>query len=140
MAEPVGLASGILALSVFAFKSGSKLYNTIKTFHLLPRQVRELLTELSELTSVLQKLSETGDLRLDVDLTALRLTLEQCRRACDDVETELLGYCSRSGVDRASFRDWIKLNFSGGGGIEGFRQQLIGYKSTITVAVSFANL
>ncbi|KAI1839518.1 hypothetical protein JX266_014271 [Neoarthrinium moseri] len=140
MAEAIGLVSGVLTLTVFAFKSGIKLHSTIEGFRNQPRQVRELLTELAGLVSVLQKLSETGDLGLDIDLTALRLTLEQCRRSCDDVETELLAYCSQSRVDRASFRDWAKLKCSGGDGIEGFRQQLIGYKSTITVALSFANL
>ncbi|KAF7520530.1 hypothetical protein G7054_g12731 [Neopestalotiopsis clavispora] len=140
MAEPVGLVSGVLALAVFACKSGAKLYDTIKDFKSHPRQVRELLTELSGLVLVLQRLSETGDLRLDLDLTALKLTLEQCRRSCDDVQSELLTYCSRSRVDRTSFRDWAKLKCCGGDGIEGFRQQLIGYKSTITVVLSFANL
>lgn len=140
MAEAVGLASGVLTLSVFAFKSGTKLYNTIKTFDSLPYQVRELLTELVSLTAVLKKLSEVGSLDLEVDLSALTSTLQQCTRSCNGVETELLTYCSRSGIDRASFRDWLKLKCSGGGGIEGFRQQLIGYKATITVALSFANL
>ena len=140
MAEPIGVASSIITLAAFAVKSGSKLRDEIQSFKSQPRQVRDLLTELEGLTLVLQKLSETGDLGLDVDLTALRLTLEQCKQACDDVKTELLTYCSRSGLDHASFRDWLKLKCSGGDGIEGFRQQLIGYKSTITVALSFANL
>ncbi|KAH7304102.1 hypothetical protein B0I35DRAFT_363814 [Stachybotrys elegans] len=140
MAEVIGVTSGIVALATFAFKSGSKLRDEIQSFKTLPRQVRELLTELSGLTLVLQRLSETGDLGLDVDLAAVRLTLEQCKQACDDVTTELRTYYSQSGLDRASFRDWLKLKCSGGDGIEGFRQQLIGYKSTITVALSFANL
>ncbi|KAI1839792.1 hypothetical protein JX266_013998 [Neoarthrinium moseri] len=140
MAEPVGLASGVLALAGFAFKAGIKLRDTIQEFQNQPRQVRELLTELAGLVLVLQKLSKISDLGLDVDITALRLTLEQCKRSCDEVEAELLTYCSRSGLDRTSFRDWAKLKCSGGDGIEGFRQQLIGYKSTITVALSFANL
>jgi hypothetical protein len=140
MAEPIGVTSGILTLAVFAFKSCTKLRDEIQSFNSLPRQVRELLTELSGLTLVLRKLSETGDLGLELDLDALRLTLEQCKQACDDVKTELLTYCSRPGLERASFRDWLKLKCSGGDGIVGFRQQLIGYKSTITVALSFANL
>ncbi|EGY18601.1 uncharacterized protein VDAG_09127 [Verticillium dahliae VdLs.17] len=98
MAEPIGLASGVLALSLFPFKSGRKLFHTIQTFGSLPRQVRELLTELEGLTLVLQKISEMGDLDSDVDLSALRLALEQCKQACDDVEAELLTYCSRSGL------------------------------------------
>ncbi|KAI1839577.1 hypothetical protein JX266_014212 [Neoarthrinium moseri] len=134
------LASGVLVLAAFAVKSGAILYDTIQEFRNHPRQVRELVTELAGLVSVLQKLTQTGDLSLDVDLTALKLTLEQCKRSCDEVRTELLTYCSRSRADRASFRDWFKLKCSGGDGIEGFRQQLVGYKSMITVTLSFANL
>ncbi|RYO78680.1 hypothetical protein DL764_010097 [Monosporascus ibericus] len=133
-------SSSVITLTVFTFKSGSKLRDDIQLFKSQPRQVRELLTELSALTLLLQRLSETGDLGLDVDLAALRLTLEQCKQACDNVNAELLAYCSRSSLDHASFRDWLKLKCSSGGGIEGFRQQLIGYKSTVTVALTFANL
>ncbi|CAH0019545.1 unnamed protein product [Clonostachys rhizophaga] len=140
MAESIGVASGIITLAAFALKSASKLRAEIQSFHSQPSQVRELLTELSGLSFALKPLSETGDLGLDVDLGALKLTLEQCAQACDNVKTELLTYCSRSGLDHTSFRDWLKLKCSGGDGIAGFRQQLIGYKSTITVALSFANL
>jgi hypothetical protein len=42
--------------------------------------------------------------------------------------------------DRTSFRDWARFKYSGCDSIDGFRQQLIGYKATINVALSFANL
>ncbi|PNH73351.1 hypothetical protein VD0001_g4201 [Verticillium dahliae] len=140
MAEIVGLSSGVLALAAFALKSSAKLYETIKDIRSHPHQVRELLTELASLNLVLRKLSETGDLQLDVDLTALTLTLTQCRQSCDEVEAQLLDSCSRSSPDRTSFRDWAKLKFNGSDGLEGFRQQLIRHNSTITVVISFANL
>jgi len=140
MAETVGLASGILTLSVFAFKSSSKLHRTIQELGGQPRQIRDILTELTALNLVLRELTETGDISLGVDLSALKLTLEQCKRACDEVATELQPYCTRSDQDKARFRDWVKLKWSSGDGMEGFRQQLIGYKSTIVVALSFANL
>ncbi|KAM0281202.1 hypothetical protein ACHAQH_003632 [Verticillium albo-atrum] len=140
MAEAVGLASGVLALAVFACKSCKTLLDTIQSFHAHPRQVRDLSIELLGLNSILGELSQNGDLDLGVDLSALKMTLDLCRRACDDVAVELLTYCSRSGIDKASFRDWLKLKYSGGDGIDGFRRQLIGYKSTINVALSFATL
>ncbi|EGY23825.1 uncharacterized protein VDAG_05263 [Verticillium dahliae VdLs.17] len=140
MAEIVGLSSGVLALAASALKSSAKLYETIKDIRSHPHQVRELLTELASLNLVLRKLSETGDLQLDVDLTALTLTLTQCRQSCDEVEAQLLDSCSRSSPDRTSFRDWAKLKFNGSDGLEGFRQQLIRHNSTITVVISFANL
>src|SRR4051794_21132764 len=135
MAEAVGLASGLLALSVFAFKSGTKLYEKIKAFQSLPRQARELLTELGELNAVLLSLSQTAGIDVDVDFSALEVTLEQCRRAFGDFEGELLKYSSRSGGDSASFRDWARFTYRGSDGVGAFRQQLIGYKSTISVAL-----
>jgi hypothetical protein len=140
MAEPIGVASGLLALAAFAFKSSSKLYQTIQTFTSHPRQVRELLAELTALSAVLQKLSQLFGTDVDVDLSALRLTLEQCDRACTDFESELVKYSSRCTEDRTSFRDWARFKYSGCDSIDGFRQQLIGYKATINVALSFANL
>ncbi|KAM0544563.1 hypothetical protein ACHAPJ_011780 [Fusarium lateritium] len=140
MAEPIGVASGILALAVFAFKSGVKLRDEIASFKSLPSQARELLTELTGLVLVLRKLSETGNLGLDVDLSALKMTLEQCQQAFENVRTELQSCFAKSGSDRTSFRGWLKLKCSSGDGIAGFRQELIGYKSTINVALSFATL
>ena len=140
MAEPVGLASGLLAFTVFAFKSGTKLYETIQSLQPHPRQVRELLAELAALNAVLQKLSQTAGINVDMDLSALKVTLEQCSHACDDFEGELLKYSARSGRDRTSFRDWARFTYKGGGSVDAFRQQLIGYKATIIVALSVATL
>ncbi|SPO04676.1 uncharacterized protein DNG_07361 [Cephalotrichum gorgonifer] len=139
MAEAVGLASGLLALTVFAFKSGTKLYATIDSFQSRPRKVRELLMELAALNTVLQRLSVTTGIDGDVDLSALKATLKQCRRACDDFEGELKRSAQSEG-DRASLRDWARFTYKGSDSIEAFKQQLIGYKATITVALSFANL
>lgn len=140
MAEPVGFASGLLALTVFAYKSSTKVYETIQNFKSHPQKVRELQTELNALNGVLKRLSEIAGIDVDVDLSALEVTLEQCRHSCEDFEGELLKYRSRSGDDRASFRDWAKFAYRGSDGIDAFRTQLSGYKATINVALSFANL
>jgi len=140
MAEAIGFASGLLALSTFAFKSSTKLCKTIQSFSSHPRQVRELLTELGGLVAVLQKLSQLSSIELDVDLTALGMALEQCHEACQDFESELVRYSSRCTGDRTDFRDWAKFKFRGSDSIDGFRQQLVGYKATISIALGFANL
>ncbi|KAG4279579.1 hypothetical protein FPRO04_13583 [Fusarium proliferatum] len=140
MAEVIGLVSGLLTLATFAHKSVTKVQEAVQSFRTLPRQLRELLSELAELSTVLQDLSQAPGGDIEVDLSALKITLEQCSRSCEEFEQELRACISRSGQDRASFRDWAKLTYRGGDGIEGFRQQLIGCKSTIVVALSFANL
>ncbi|RYC79881.1 hypothetical protein BFJ63_vAg17239 [Fusarium oxysporum f. sp. narcissi] len=140
MAEVIGLLSGLLTLAAVAHKSVIKVQEIVQSFQCLPRQSRELLSELAELSTVLKDLSQAPRGDVEVDLSALRITLEQCSRSCEDFERELKACSSRSSQDRTSFRDWAKLTYRGGNGIEGFRQQLIGYKSTIVVALSFANL
>lgn len=132
--------SGLLFITVSAIKSSSKLYDTIQTFKVHPREVRELLTELDGLNGVLQTLSQTAGIDVDVDISGLKETLRQFSRACEDFEGELLKYSSRSGGDRASFREWASFRYLGSDGIEAFRQLLISYKGTISVAISFANL
>jgi hypothetical protein len=140
MAEPIGIASGLLALATFTFKTSTKLYGTIQSYSSHPRQVRELLTELSGLIEVLQNLSSLPSIDVDLDLSALRLALEQCHTVCGDFEDELIQFSSRCSSDRTDFRDWAKFKFRGSDSIDGFRQQLVGYKATISVALSFATL
>ncbi|KAJ4248149.1 hypothetical protein NW762_012919 [Fusarium torreyae] len=140
MAEAIGVVSGVLTLAAFAHKSVVKVQETVESFRSHPRLIRELLNELGGLKKLLEELSRAPHIDAEVDLSALQITLEQCSRACDKFETELVTYIARSSHDRASFRDWARFTYRGGDGIEGFRQQLIGYKSTINIALSFANL
>lgn len=140
MYQEIGLVSGITTLVAFALKSSTKLRTEIQSFRSQPQRVREILTRLLGLHFAQQNPSETGDLSLSGDLSTLKLTLEQCREACDDVKTELLPYCSRLGVDHTSFCDWLKLKYGGSDSIIGFRQQLIRYNLIIAIALSITNL
>ncbi|KAF5542796.1 pathogenicity CRX2 [Fusarium mexicanum] len=140
MAEVIGLVSGLLTLAAFAHQSVIKVQEAVQSFQRLPRQLRELLSELAELSTVLQDLCQAPGGDIEVDLSALKTTLEQCRRSCEEFAQELKACSSSSSQDRVGFLDWAKLAYRGGNGIEGFRQQLIGYKSTIVVALNFANL
>ncbi|KAF5645223.1 pathogenicity protein [Fusarium sp. NRRL 25303] len=117
MAEVIGLVSGLLTLAAFAHQSVIKVQEAVQSFQRLPRQLRELLSELAELSTVLQDLSQAPDGNIKVDLSALKITLEQCHRSCDEFAQKLKAYSSPSSQD-----------------------QLIRYKSTIIIALSFANL
>ena len=46
MADPISLASGLLALATFAFKSSITLYKTVESFQVHPKRVRDLKEEL----------------------------------------------------------------------------------------------
>lgn len=139
MAEVIGIASGLVALSAFAFESSITLHHTVKSFQTHPTRVRELLDELCDLSAVLGSLNETVNATTDVDLSALDLPLLRCGNACKEFEQELLKCMSRSGGNRTSFRDWAKLRYMGDD-IDAFRRLLSGYKLTINIALADANL
>lgn len=138
MAEPIGLASGLLTLAVFALQAGTTLHNTIQSFQSHPIHVRELVQELEALNIVLRALSETID-ATDISLSSLDLPLLRCGKACEDFEQELIKCSSRSTSGRTSFRDWAKLRYMGDN-IDGFRRLMAGYKLTINIALTDASL
>ena len=139
MAEPISLASGLLTLATFAFQSSITLYSTVQSFQSHPKRVRDLVEELEALSGVLGPLSETVSATTDVDFCNLDLPLLRCGNACNDFQQELLKCSSRSGGSRTSFRDWAKLRYMGDD-IDGFRRLLAGYKLTISIALTDANL
>lgn len=134
MADPISISSGILTLAIVAHKSCLTLYTTIQSFKKHTKQVRDLNEELAALIGVLESLNDTMRSQRDMDLSALDLPLKRCGCACDEFLQELQKCCSRSGVDRKSFRDWAKLRYMGDN-IDEFKNSLAAYKSTITIAL-----
>jgi hypothetical protein len=139
MADPISLASGLLALAIFTHKSCFTLYTTIQSFRTQPKRVRDLLEELNALISVLESLDDTMRSNENVDLSALGLPLQQCSNACDEFLQEIQKCCSRSGSDHQSFRDWAKLRYMGDN-IDDFKDSLAAYKSTINIALTDVQL
>lgn len=139
MVEPVGLASGLLTLATFAFQSCTTLYNTVHSFQSHPKRVRDLIEELEALSGVLGPLAETVSATTDFDLSALDVPLLRCGNSCNEFDQEIKKCSSRSGGNRTSFRDWAKLRYMGED-IDGFRRVLAGYKLTINIALTDANL
>jgi hypothetical protein len=135
MADPISLASGLLALVIFAHKSCLTLHTTIQSFKTHPKRVRDLINELETLSSVLESLTDTIKSDTGADLSALDLPLQRCGNACNEFLQELQKCCSRSGGDRQSFRDWAKLRYMGDN-IDDFKDSLAAYKSTITIALT----
>jgi hypothetical protein len=139
MAEPIGLASGLVALTTFAFQASVALYTTVDSYNSHQQRVRDLAEEASALSGVLGSLTETISASADLDLSALEIPLRRCGKACQEFEQEIKKCSLRSGGSRASFRDWARLKYMGED-IDGFRRVLSGYKLTITIALSDANL
>ncbi|KAJ5935943.1 hypothetical protein N7454_005241 [Penicillium verhagenii] len=118
MAEPVGLASGLVALAT-AFATFS--------------------SELEALGAVLTPLVDLVKSTSDVDLSVLDLPLLRCGNACTEFQQEVLRCASRSNNNRTSFRDWARLTYMGDN-IDDFRDLLSGYKATINIALTDATL
>lgn len=139
MAEAVGLASGLLTLASFAFQSSITLYETVKSFHSHPKRVRDLIEELEALIGVLGPLKDMLASPAGASLPALDLPLKRCGNACIEFEQQIMKCLSRSGGDRKSFRDWARLRYMRDD-IDGFRRLIAGYKLTINIALTDANL
>jgi hypothetical protein len=138
MADPLSTASGVLALTLFAFNSSTVLYQLVDSFRSNQRTVRELREELEALSDVLQSLQETAA-GTDADLAVLKLPLLRCGKACKDFEAVIVRCTAHSSGPRTSFRDWAKLKYMGDD-IAGFKNMLAGYKSTISIALGDANM
>lgn len=139
MAEPIGIASGVVALATFAFQSSTTLFNVVQSYQSHPKRVRDLTEELETLTGVLSALTETLNANTDAKLSSLEYPLLRCGNACGDFVEELKKCSTRSRAGKTSFRDWAKLTYMGED-IDGFRRMLAGYKSTIIIALTDANL
>src|SRR5690348_10568054 len=104
MAESIGVASGVVALATFAFKSSVSLYDLVRDYQHHTSRVRDLLQELEALTGVLRTLTGTLSANADIDLSALEIPLQRCDHACKEFAQEIAKCTSRSGGTRASFR------------------------------------
>ena len=139
MAEPIGLSSGILTLATFAFQCSISLYETVDSFRSHPKRVRDLLGELEALSDVLNGLVDLVQSKSGIDLSVLDLPLLRCGSVCKEFQQEVLHCASRSNSSRTSFRDWARLTYMGNN-IDDFRDLLAGYKATINIALTDANL
>jgi hypothetical protein len=130
--------SGLVGLATFALQASVALYKTVNGFNSHQERVQDFAREASALSGVLGSLAETIT-STDLDLTALEVPLRRCGRACEEFEQEIQKCSQRSGGSRASFRDWARLRYMGDD-IDSFRRVLSGYKMTINIALSDANL
>lgn len=139
MAEPIGLASGLVALATFAFQSSVSLYQMVQSYQDLPKRVRDLNEELQSLNEVLGGLNEILRFNSGSKLNTLECPLFWCGSACQGFEEEIKKCSTPSSGGRKSFRDWAKIRYMGQD-IDGFRRMMAGYKSTIIIALTDANL
>ncbi|KAJ5173410.1 hypothetical protein N7492_006003 [Penicillium capsulatum] len=138
MAEVIGTASAITGFVTLALQSSMVLYQTIQSLHSRDKMIRELRSELDSLQGVLIALEESIA-NIAVDLTLLQEPLIRCKNACEEFNALIIRCTPHSTEERSSRRDWLKLRYMGED-ISGFKNMLSGYKSTISIALAYANL
>jgi hypothetical protein len=138
MGDPIGITSGLLALTIFAFTSSVSLHQVVEIFRSNQRAIRELKEELEALNGVLRSLQEVAA-NNSADLKGLNLPLFRCGKACRDFEAVVIKCTAHSGGSKTRFRDWAKLKYMGDD-IARFKNMLAGYKSTISIALGDAIL
>ncbi|UZP43473.1 hypothetical protein NXS19_011285 [Fusarium pseudograminearum] len=139
MAEAIGLASGVLTLVTFAFKSSTVLFKTVRNFKAQDANARALKSELSDLTGVLQSLLETVTNYPDIKFDSLELPLLRCGKTCEEYHKLITRCTKHSDGTRPSVRDWIGQQYLKGDIVD-FKEMLAGYKSTINIALANANI
>jgi hypothetical protein len=139
MADPLSIASSVVALVTFALQSSAVLFSTVRSFRSQDKDVRALKGEIGDLNVVLESLLETVTLHPDLSFDALKIPLHRCGKACQEYD-ELIQRCSKHSTgSRPSIRDWITQKYLQGD-IDDFRAMLAGYKSTIHIALANANM
>lgn len=134
MAEPVGLASGLLALTVAAYKTSKSLYEAVSSFQSQRKTIKDFQTDLQSLIAVLGKVYEQVQSSQDIErLESLRKPLYCCMTACQEM-CEMLDACTIHGTDgRNSVRDWLSMRYREKS-FEDIKQRLLSYKSTLSIA------
>ncbi|KAH7179967.1 uncharacterized protein B0J16DRAFT_357681 [Fusarium flagelliforme] len=83
MADGLSVASSVIALVAFAFKSSTVLYTTIRNFQSQDKNARALKNELADLQGVLHSLAETVSNNNHINFNTLKLPLLHCRKTCN---------------------------------------------------------
>lgn len=138
MAEAIGIASGLVSLATFALTSSQLLYQTISSIQNNNKAMRDLKDELESLESVLQTLNDTAE-NNEREFLSLECPLRRCGNACREFKDVVDMCTAHSKSDKLSFRDWLKIRYMGND-INGFKDLLAGYKSTIAIALGGVNM
>ena len=138
MAEVIGIASAITGFVTLALQSSMVLYQTIQSLHSRDKMFYELRSELDSLQGVLIALEESIA-NITINLTSLQQPLIRCKNAYEEFNALIIRCTPYSTEERSSRRDWLKLRYMGED-ISGFKNMLSRYKSTISIALTYANL
>ena len=139
MADPLSVTSAVVGLVTVSCQASKALRDTIHSYRNHTKNVRDLKDELEALEETLQLLNVTSPGLNDADFAAVELPLRRCGCACEEFRQILEKCAGRTDDDRSKFRSWLKIRWMGSD-INGFRDTLASYKSTIAIAIAGVNL
>ena len=140
MAEVVGLASGLLTLTIAAYQTSKALHEAISSFRSQRKSIKDLQADSESLTAVLKQIQERIQNAQDMErLESLRQPVYHCLKICRELR-EMMDACTvHTTDDRQSVRDWLNMHFRGKN-FEEMKQRLSSYKSTLSVAFGLTTM
>ena len=140
MAEVVGLAAGLLALTTAAYQTSKALHEAVSSFRSQRKTIKDLQADSESLTAVLKQIQEQIQNAQDIgQLETLRQPVYHCMQACREMR-EMIDACTAHTTDvRQSVRDWLNMQFRGKS-FEEMKSRLSGYKSTLSIAFNLTTM
>ena len=139
MADPVSVASGLVALITFGLGAGRSLCQTVQSLKSHPKVIRKLKTELEGLAVVLKELEEAVRYGDPIDFVSLKLPLQSCGCACSEFNKMISACTQHTSEEQWSLRDWLKLRYRDSD-LNNLKDNLASYKSTIHIALGGINM
>jgi len=140
MDEGIGVASGLLALVIFAYSTSKSLYEAVSSFKSQRKAIKDVLADLEALVTVLDKIREQAQRPRRLErLEPLRNSVDCCTTTCQEMR-EMLDACTAHSKDgQASVRDWLSMQYHEKS-FEDIKKRLSSYKSTLCISFSVVNM
>jgi hypothetical protein len=142
MAEPIGIASGVLALATFGFQASISLYQTLGSIESHNKDVANLQRELEVLIAVIQPLQQeiqVGSVTHESRYAVLKTPLYSCGECCTELKESLLSWNRHTKDSKSSLRDWLRMQYNGRTAKE-LGDRLANYKITLELALQVVAL
>lgn len=139
MAE-VGVASAVLSLSIFAFKTSKSLYEAISSFKSQRKTILDVQVDLKSLVDILGKITEQAQRPQEVEkLEPLRDPLKCCTVTCQEM-SKMLEEATRHSKDGSDcVRVWLSMRYHEKS-FEDIKNRLASYKSTLGIAFQLVDM
>ena len=134
------LASGLLALTIFAYDTSKSLYEAVSSFKSQRKTIKDIQGDIGSLLTVLESIRKQIKTPQDADkFESLRQPLSCCLKTCQEMR-EMLDACTAHSKDgKDSVRDWLNMQYHEKS-FGDMKQRLASYKSTLSIAFESINM